>query len=273
MGFSKDWCLPHWLIMENVLVIPPACRPSVRQYNGQRSEDDITHKYTDIIKHNNTLKELLSKNEPVKQLYINSEINQIQYHVATLQNNEDSKLLTANTRTGRPIKGLTERLNRKEGRIRSNLMGKRVDFSARSVISPDANIKMSELGVPMDIAMNLTFPEVVNKYNINHMYKLVRNGKNIYPGAKSIKYSKNGRIQLLIDSNLTDIVLEYGDVINRHLQDGDYVLFNRQPTLHRMSMMGHRIKVMPGKTFRFNTDVCEPYNADFDKLLCRKQGA
>jgi len=264
MGFSKDWCLPHWLIMENVLVIPPACRPSVRQYNGQRSEDDITHKYTDIIKHNNTLKELLSKNEPVKQLYINSEINQIQYHVATLQNNEDSKLLTANTRTGRPIKGLTERLNRKEGRIRSNLMGKRVDFSARSVISPDANIKMSELGVPMDIAMNLTFPEVVNKYNINHMYKLVRNGKNIYPGAKSIKYSNNGRIQLLIDSNLTDIVLEYGDVINRHLQDGDYVLFNRQPTLHRMSMMGHRIKVMPGKTFRFNTDVCEPYNADFD---------
>ena len=144
-------------------------------------------------------------------MYIDSEINQIQYHVATLQNNEDTQLPTANTRTGRPIKGLTERLNRKEGRIRSNLMGKRVDFSARSVISPDANIKMSELGVPMDIAMNLTFPEVVNKYNINQMYKLVRNGKNIYPGAKSIKYAKNGRIQLLIDSNLTDIVLEYGD--------------------------------------------------------------
>jgi DNA-directed RNA polymerase II subunit RPB1 len=178
-------------------------------------------------------------------------------------NNEDNKNpAQALTRAFRPIKGITERLKGKDGRIRNNLMGKRVDFSARSVISPDSNIRMSELGVPKEIAMNLTYPEIVCKYNINEMYKLIRNGNNVYPGAKSVKYSKTGRIRLLIDANLEDIVLEYGDIVNRHLRDGDYVLFNRQPSLHKMSMMGHRIRVMSGKTFRFNPDVCMPYNAD-----------
>lgn len=264
LGFHKSWCLPQWLVMQTVLVVPPACRPSVRQYNGQRSEDDLTHKYNDIVKQNNDLKDMLSSATPVPESHIHNKTLLLQYHVSTLMNNEDKILPVSTTRASRPIKGITERLKGKDGRIRNNLMGKRVDFSARSVISPDANIKMSELGVPKEIAMNLTYPEIVNKYNINDMYKLVRNGNNVYPGAKSVKYSKTGRIRLLIESNIEDIILEYGDIVNRHLQDGDYVLFNRQPSLHKMSMMGHRVRVMPGKTFRFNTDVCEPYNADFD---------
>ena len=262
MSFSPDWCMPKDLIVETVLVVPPACRPSVRQYNGQRSEDDITHSYISIIKFNNILKEALTSSQPMTEDQLMMSTRVVQYHVMTLHDNDGKKLAQAQTRTYRPIKSFVDRLKGKEGRIRSNLMGKRVDFSARSVISPDANIKMSELGVPLEIAMNLTYPEIVNKYNINEMYKLARNGNKVYPGAKSIEAGKTKRTTMLMDSNLDDIILEYGDTVHRHLQDGDYVLFNRQPTLHRMSMMAHKVKVMPGKTFRFNTDICEPYNAD-----------
>ena len=264
MGFHKDWCLPHWLIFQNFPVMPPSDRPSVRQYNGQRCEDDITQKYNDIIKHNNELKNLLSSNTPVPEQHILSYTNMVQYHISALINNNDKKLPVSLTRSGRPIKSLTERLKGKDGRIRSNLMGKRVDFSARSVIGPDANLDIGKLGVPKEIAMNLTYPEIVNSYNIDEMYKLVKNGNNVYPGAKSIKSISDGRLRLIEYCDQDDIVLEYGDIINRHLQDEDYVLFNRQPSLHKMSMMAHKIKVMAGKTFRLNTDVCEPYNADFD---------
>jgi DNA-directed RNA polymerase II subunit RPB1 len=142
-------------------------------------------------------------------------------------------------------------------------MGKRVDFSARSVISPDANLSIEELGVPEKIAINLTFPEVVNQHNINRMYQLVRNGNKIYPGAKSWKSVKDNKQKLILDGS--KIILNFGDTINRHLVNGDIVLFNRQPSLHKMSMMAHRIRVMKGNTFRLNVDVCKPYNADFDK--------
>jgi DNA-directed RNA polymerase beta' subunit len=177
-------------------------------------------------------------------------------------NNEGKQYTTSNTRSGRPIKGLMERLKGKEGRIRSNLMGKRVDFSARSVISPDANLKITDLGVPKLIAMNLTIPETVNKYNYAKLMKIVRNGSDVYPGAKSIEYKETGKLIAITDANASSIVLNFGDVVNRHIQDNDMVLFNRQPSLHRMSMMAHYVKVMPGRTFRLNTDVCEPYNAD-----------
>lgn len=262
MAMSPEWCMPSYLIIETVPVVPPACRPSVRQYNGQRSEDDITHKYIDIIKHNNILKEALASGQVMPENQLQMHVNVIMYHVMTLHDNDGKKLNQSTTRTYRPIKSFICRLKGKEGRIRSNLMGKRVDFSARSVISPDANIKMSELGVPLEIAMNLTYPEVVNKFNINEMYKLVRNGNKIYPGAKRLESVKKNTSTFLMDNILEDIILEYGDIIHRHLRDGDYVLFNRQPTLHRMSMMAHIVKVMPGKTFRFNPDDCECYNAD-----------
>jgi len=261
MGFSKEWCLPHWLIIKNVLVTPPASRPSVRQFNGQRSEDDITNKYSDIIKFNNDLREVLKQGV---EKYINPVICLLQYHINTLINNNDKDYTTSNTRSGRPIKSLMERLKGKEGRIRGNLMGKRVDYSARSVISPDANLKITDLGVPKLIAMNLTIPEIVNKYNYTKLLKIVRNGSSNYVGAKSIEYMETGKLISVTDVNASSIELNMGDVVNRHLMDDDYVLFNRQPSLHRMSMMAHRVKVMPGKTFRLNTDVCNPYNADFD---------
>lgn len=274
MGFGREYCLPHYLIFQSLPVIPPCSRPSVRQGNGNRSEDDITIKYIEVIKYNNEIKDLLegikkreretgeSRSEADTKS-IQSKTIVLLYHVITLIDNEDKSIMApSNTRNGRPIKGINERLKGKEGRFRGNLMGKRVDFSARSVISPDANLEIGELGVPMAIAMNLTFPEIVNRYNIDKMYKLVKNGNLVYPGAKSVEQKKTGQLRVLLESNLEDFVLEYGDIVHRHLVDGDYVLFNRQPTLHRMSMMGHKIRVMSGKTFRLNTDVCEPYNAD-----------
>jgi DNA-directed RNA polymerase II subunit RPB1 len=264
MGFGKDWCLPWWLIISVLPVCPPCVRPSVRQYNNQRSEDDLTHKYNDIIKYNDILKEKLASGNSLTPDHIKHYTDMVQYHVSTLFNNDIKGISPATTRSGRPMKTFTERLKGKEGRIRHNLMGKRVDYSARSVISPDANLDIDQLGVPYRVAMNLTFPETVNQYNINDLYKKVRNGNKTYPGAKSIKSVKDGKTRLLDYQDTNKIVLEIGDIVNRHLINDDIVLFNRQPSLHKMSMMGHRVRVMDGNTFRLNVDVCSPYNADFD---------
>jgi len=267
MGFSTKWCMPSWLIITVLPVVPPSVRPSVRQYNSQRSEDDLTNSYYVIIKWCKMLENELAKGVNVPPERIKQFTDNVQHSVITLFNNEIKNIPQALTRGGRPMKTLRQRLSGKEGRIRNNLMGKRVDFSARSVISPDANLSIEELGVPYNIAKNLTFPEVVNKFNINRLYQLVRNGNKIYPGAKSIKLAKDGRERTILDDKDTSkIVLNFGDTVNRHLVNGDDVLFNRQPSLHKMSMMAHKVRVMEGNTFRLNPDVCKPYNADFDKL-------
>ena len=187
----------------------------------------------------------------------------LQYHIATLVDNQIPGVAPSAQRGGRPLKSIQQRLGSKEGRIRYNLQGKRVEFSARSVITPDPNISIAELGVPTRIAMNLTVPERVTNYNRDKLYKLVQNGTSTYPGAKTL-VRKDGRTISLAHVNTKEIVLYNGDLVNRHLMDGDMVLFNRQPTLHRMSMMGHRVRVLPFNTFRLNVSVTSPYNADFD---------
>jgi len=193
----------------------------------------------------------------------------LQYHVATLINNDQpfgAGIPKATIqRSGRELKSLQQRVKSKEGRIRGNLMGKRVDFSARSVITPDPNLEIDQLGVPVKIAKNLTFPEKVTKYNMNKLKEYLLNGYNTYPGVKSIK-KLDGSIKNMKHVDLQRIVddLEFGDIVNRHLIDNDIVLFNRQPSLHKMSMMAHRIVVMEGDTFRLNVCVTTPYNADFD---------
>ena len=145
-------------------------------------------------------------------------------------------------------------------------MGKRVDFSARSVITPDPNIDIDELGVPIKIAMNLTFPEIVNEYNIDELYRLVYNGNDTYPGAKYIRKNEGNGYRTIRLKNLKkeNIVLKYGDIVDRHLRNGDYVLFNRQPSLHKMSMMAHKVRVMQYETFRLNVCCTPSYNADYD---------
>jgi len=261
LGFSSTWCRPEWLICSVLPIPPPAVRPSVKQGGSQRMDDDLTHKLSDIVKFNNILKKNIEKSH--RQEIIDDWTNQVQYHVATYINNEIPGVYQSTHRSGRPIKAIQQRLKGKEGRIRNNLMGKRVDFSARSVITPDPNIDLDELGVPIKIATNLTYPEKVNPYNKDKLTQLVRNGPTVWPGVKSIIKENNNKITIN-DSNKEDIELNIGDKVNRHLNDGDYVLFNRQPSLHKMSMMGHRVKVLKGNTFRLNVSVTPPYNADFD---------
>ena len=261
LGFSSVWCRPEWLICSVLPVPPPAVRPSVKQGNSQRMDDDLTHKLAEIVKYNNSLKKKIESF--ARQEIIDDWYNMVVYHVITFIDNEMPGISQSTHRSGRPLKAIRQRLKGKEGRLRSNLMGKRVDFSARSVITPDPNIELDQLGVPIKIALNLTFPEIVNKFNKTELTELVRNGPKIWPGAKSI-IKKNGNKITINENNKDTLDIELGDKINRHIVDNDYVLFNRQPSLHKMSMMGHRVKVMKGDTFRLNISVTPPYNADFD---------
>jgi DNA-directed RNA polymerase II subunit RPB1 len=260
LGFHRKYNRPEWMICTHLPVPPPAVRPSVRNDTGQRMEDDLTHKLCDIVKANNQVKQKIDKKATKEQL--DTYVGLLQYHVATLIDNQIPGIGPSMQRTGRPLRSLFERLKSKEGRIRGNLMGKRVDFSARTVITPDPNISIDEIGVPIKIAMNLTFPEVVNKYNKEELTKLVRNGPDTYPGAKYIRKQNPLRTIRLKNIDTSGIVLEDGDVVDRHLRNGDYVLFNRQPSLHKMSMQGHRVRVMPYDTFRLNACVCKSFNAD-----------
>lgn len=260
LGFPSEIHRPEYLICSVFPVSPPSMRPSVRNETGVRSEDDITHKLSMTVKANNGLQARIDKGGDPKQ--IDPYWSVLQWELATLIDNTLPGIPQAQQRTGRPIRSLTERLKAKDGRIRGNLMGKRVDYSARSVITPDPWISIDELGVPIKIAMNLTMPEVVNKYNKAKLIELVRNGPDKYPGAKYIKQGERTLRLRAVDR--TKIELQMGDVVSRHLRNGDYVLFNRQPSLHKMSMMGHRVRVMPFDTFRLNVMVTPSYNADFD---------
>ena len=261
MGLSRYWCRPDWMICTVMAIPPPQVRPSVIQDNNQRSEDDLTHKLFEIVNTNNTLQDKINNN--AAKNIVDEYTNVLQYHIATLVDNQIPGVAPSAQRSGRPLKSIQQRLGSKEGRIRYNIQGKRVEFSARSVITPDPNISVAEIGVPMKIAMNLTVPERVTTYNRDQMYKLIQNGAEKYPGAKTLVRA-DGRMISLKHVNSKEIVLYYGDVVNRHLADGDTILFNRQPTLHRMSMMGHKVKVLPYNTFRLNVSVTSPYNADFD---------
>ena len=260
LGFTADLNRPEWMICTVFPVPPPAVRPSVRNDTGQRSEDDLTHKLCDIVKTNTSLKQKIEKEASKETIEYWSVL--LQYHVSTFVDNQIPGLGPAKHRTGRPFRVLRERLKSKEGRIRGNLMGKRVDFSARSVITPDPNISIDELGCPLKVAMNLTFPEVVNQFNKEELAKLVVNGPNIYPGAKYVRKAKENYRTVSLKKHDPNLELEYGDIVDRHMKNGDYVLFNRQPSLHKMSMMAHRVRIMPYDTFRLNVCVTPCFNAD-----------
>ena len=262
MGFSRLWCRPDWMMCTVLAIPPPQVRPSVLQDNNQRSEDDLTQKLIDIIKVNGQLNDKIMKGS--KKTAIDDWWQLLQYHVATLVDNDIPGVAQSAQRSGRPLKSLQARLGTKEGRIRNNLQGKRVEFSARSVITPDPNISVKELGVPMKVAMNLTFPEIVTKFNCDRLYAMVQNGPDKYPGAKSVERAGGVRTISLKHVDTKKIQIYEGDTVHRHMLDGDPILFNRQPSLHRMSAMCHLAKVLPFNTFRLNVSVTKPYNADFD---------
>ncbi len=263
MGFSSTWSRPDWMICQVLAVPPPSVRPSVKHDVQQRSEDDITHILCNIFKTNKTLSEKLEAGN-VSENVIDDWTTLLQYYIATQVDNKIPGVAAVAQRSGRPLKSIKERLNGKTGRVRGNLMGKRVDYSARSVITADPNLSIAELGVPEKIAKNVTKPVVVNSKNKNFLMKLIENGPNRWPGAKMLE-KKNKECISLRYADVKNLSIENGDIVHRHMMDGDPVLFNRQPTLHRMSMMCHRAKVMKvGDTFRMNVADTKPYNADFD---------
>jgi len=270
LGFGKGNIRPEWLVLTALPVPPVTVRPSITLESGERSEDDLTHKLVDVLRINQRLRENRDSGAP--QLIVEDLWELLQYHVTTYFDNQTSGIPPARHRSGRPLKTLVQRLKGKEGRFRSNLSGKRVNFSARTVISPDPMLSINEVGVPIEAARELTVPIRVTPYNIEKMRALVSRGPN--PVSDSGKYipgvnyviRPDGRRIRLSEKNASTVAenLDIGYIVERQLVDGDIVLYNRQPSLHRMSMMAHEVRVVPHKTFRFNLAVCPPYNADFD---------
>ncbi|MBU0586913.1 DNA-directed RNA polymerase subunit A' [Candidatus Micrarchaeota archaeon] len=261
LGFDPVYSRPEWMVL-SVLPVPPVnVRPSITLETGERSEDDLTHKLVDIIRINQKLEANINAGAP--QLIIEDLWELLQYHVTTFFDNETANIPPARHRSGRPLKTLAQRLKGKEGRFRYNLSGKRVNFSARTVISPDPMISIGEVGVPQEIAEELTIRVSMNTYNTEYCKQMVLSEK--YPKALYVIRPDLKRLKIT-DLTRTEAAenLKVGSVIERQLVNGDIVIFNRQPSLHRISMMAHEVRVLPGKTFRLNPTVTAPYNADFD---------
>ncbi|WP_262174936.1 DNA-directed RNA polymerase subunit A' [Haloarcula laminariae] len=263
LGMNPARSRPEWMILTVLPVPPVTARPSITLDNGQRSEDDLTHKLVDIIRINQRFMENREAGAP--QLIIEDLWELLQYHVTTFMDNEISGTPPARHRSGRPLKTLSQRLKGKEGRFRGSLSGKRVNFSARTVISPDPTLSLNEVGVPTRVAREMTQTMNVNERNLDNARRYVANGPEGHPGANYVR-RPDGRRLKVTEKNCEELAekVEPGWEVSRHLVDGDIIIFNRQPSLHRMSIMAHEVVVMPYKTFRLNTVVCPPYNADFD---------
>ncbi len=262
-GINSKVARPEWMV-QTVLAIPPVTmRPSITLESGERSEDDLTHKLGDIVRINQRLFENINAGAP--EIIIEDLWDLLQYHITTFFDNNVPQLPPARHRSGQPLKTITERIKSKEGRIRHNLAGKRTNFCARTVISPDPRLHINEVGVPMIVAMKLTVPEMVTEWNMEHLKKFVEKGPADYPGCNYI-IRPDGKKKKITDETKEASLEEIqpGYVVERHLMDGDIAIFNRQPSLHRMSMMCHRVRVLPYMTLRLNPVVCHPYNADFD---------
>ncbi len=262
-GIDVQAIRPEWSIITIFAIPPVTMRPSITLESGERSEDDLTHKLGDIVRINQRLFENINAGAP--EIIIEDLWDLLQYHITTFFDNNVAQLPPARHRSGQPLKTIAERIKSKEGRIRYNLAGKRTNFSARTVISPDPLLDLNEVGVPEVIAMKLTVPEKVTEWNMGYLKKFVQKGAGKYPGANYV-IRPDGKKKRITDEMKEQILeeLQPGYTVERHLMDGDVAVFNRQPSLHRMSMMCHKIRILPGRTLRLNPAVCNPYNADFD---------
>lgn len=272
MGINPDKVRPEDLIYLTFPVLPVACRPSAKIDNtvGTLRVDDLTSFLNNIVNANKDIKNekdnLSSKN--IEDLEHKARL--LQLKLVGYYDNDVTGLPLGET-YGTKKKSLTKRLETKEGRFRNNLMGKRVDYSARTVVGPDPCISINEVRIPVYVAKILTFPEYVTSQNIEQLRKCIENGPDNYPGANSISYlDESGQYKKFIISNSKEKKrkdIKEGDIVDRHLVDGDYVLFNRQPSLHKYSMMAHKVKVINNQryaTFGLNIGITSPYNADYD---------
>ncbi|KAL8807886.1 MAG: hypothetical protein Q9200_004486 [Gallowayella weberi] len=269
-----------------LLVPPNKYRPEAKTGEGEVAEARQNALYKAILQSCDQLNQIRKDMEGSSSANANRhrDFGDLQNAWVRLQDTVNSLI----DRDRNPIQGLAGRatedgvkqiLEKKEGLFRKNMMGKRVNFAARSVISPDPNIETNEVGVPPVFAKKLTFPEPVTNHNFYELKQAVINGVEKWPGAAAIE-NENGQVinlrtknreerqalanQLLAPSS-TNINGARNKKVHRHLNNGDIVLMNRQPTLHKPSMMAHRTRVLPGeKTIRMHYANCNTYNADFD---------
>ncbi len=271
LGRHPENSRPERAILRALIVPPNQLRAKTVLQQGQTAEYPLNNLYKQVIQAANQLRSSKEAQSPEKT--ISSMYNAL---VAAIRNlfhiKGSSKVGTKN------VKGLGAFLRGKKGLFRRYMTGKRVDFSARSVISPDPFLSINEVGVPVEVAMVLTAQEVVNEYNVERLEKLVKNGPEKYPGATTIIYVDKNRETTSKTPDVASAKLEFLEkikqlmegkleehiIVERHMLDGDPVLFNRQPSLHRMSMMAFHARVLPYRTFRMNLAVCPPFNADFD---------
>ncbi|HLC31852.1 MAG TPA: DNA-directed RNA polymerase subunit A' [Candidatus Nanoarchaeia archaeon] len=262
IGVNAKTARPEWAILSLTLVPSVTVRPSITLDSGERSEDDLTHKLSDIIRANQRLWENLNAGAP--EVIIEDLWDLLQYHVTTFFDNNISRIPPARHRSGQPLKTITERIKGKEGRIRHNLAGKRVNYSGRTVVSPDPYIGINEVGIPVEIAKIITVAESVTILNLESLKEVIRKAE-VYPGANYV-IRPDGKRKRITEDLKEEICNEIqpGYKVERHLRDGDVVLFNRHPSLHKQSLMAHYVRVLPGRTFRLNPATAVPYNADFD---------
>lgn len=262
IGINPKTARPEWAVMSLLLVPSVTVRPSITLDTGERSEDDLTHKLSDIIRANQRLWENLNAGAP--EVIIEDLWDLLQYHVTTLFDNNITRIPPARHRSGQPLKTITERIKGKEGRIRHNLAGKRVNYSGRTVVSPDPYLRINEIGIPFDVAKVITVSESVTTANLELMQELIMKGE-VYPGANYVirPDGKKKRISEELKEEIKEEI-QPGYKVERHLRDGDIVLFNRHPTLHKQGLMAHYVKVLPGRTFRLHPASAAPYNADYD---------
>lgn len=238
LGLRPDQGRPEEFIWQ-YLSVPPVCiRPSVQQ-DGASNEDDISVKLQEMATCCAVIKLNLFKGGSTSLIMQAWEA--LQLTVAMYVNSELPGLQAVSG--SKPVRGFCQRLKGKQGRFRGNLSGKRVDFSGRTVISPDPNLRIDEVAVPERVAKILTFPERVTIHNIAPLKQAVLNGVDVHPGANYIISVNDGFKKYLKFGSRVHVAenLKIGDTVERHIVDGDIVLFNRQPSLHKLSIMCHRV--------------------------------
>lgn len=259
---SEKQCILDF-ISEYILVPPNCVRPTVKVGGDKTNEDDMTIKIYEILRQNIYLGQCMQEG---KDMYKINECWDLLQNIFTQYISSETSGLPKELVGKNSTKGIVQRLKGKTGRFRGNLSGKRVEFSARTVISPDPNLRIDQVAVPRQMAYVLTYAEKVNARNIKRLKMAVKNGPNVYPGANYISVKGDPTpisLAFLRNKKIADTI-EIGHTVHRHLVDGDIVLFNRQPSLHKLSIMGFRAKVMDHRTLRFNECACTPFNADFD---------
>ena len=253
------------------LPAPPVCiRPSVMM-EAQSNEDDLTAKLAEIVWFSSLIKDGIEKGISINNFMDHWDFLQLSVAMYINSDLANPSLIPSpgggqSSKASKPIRGFCQRLKGKQGRFRGNLSGKRVDFSGRTVISPDPNLRIDEVAVPDRVAKILTYPEKCTRYNRKKLQKLILTGPLNHPGANYVlKQDELAKMNLRFGDRVKVAKnLKVGDVVERHIEDGDVVLFNRQPSLHRLSILSHYAKIRPWRTFRLNECVCTPYNADFD---------